>query len=199
MAVLLPLCQSLWLGRKVYTPVICNHCPPPPHIRGIAGTMTFHPNSPAKSPVLRGPTESHSPALYKSKFLGVYLRNITSPALTQYCGGTQKVIALHISPTILVGGGAGVTNDWCIMISPLATSLLRSRTVCWGKGKDCSEAGHDYLQAPVPLRTVQWPFQWGGSWQEVVIWGSFTVQLVLMSSVKTQTSYVSFIHIQHQF
>ena len=26
------------------------------------------------------------------------------------------------------------------MISPLATSLLRSRTVCWGKGKDCSEA-----------------------------------------------------------
>ena len=41
---------------------------------------------------------------------------------------------------------------------------------------------------------------------EVVIWGYFTVQLVLskkisndlMSSIKTQTSYVSFIHIQHQ-
>ena len=84
------------------------------------------------------------------------------------------------------------------MISPLATSLLRSRTVCWGKGKDCSEAEHDYLQALVPLRTVQRPFQWGGSWQDVVIWGCFTVQLVLMSSIKTQTSYVSFIHIQHQ-
>ena len=80
------------------------------------------------------------------------------------------------------------------MISPLATPLLRSRTVCWGKGKDCSEAEHDYLQALVPLRTVQRPFQWGGSWQEVVIWGCFTVQLVLMSSIK---SYVSFIHIQH--
>ena len=84
------------------------------------------------------------------------------------------------------------------MISPLATSLLRSRTVCWGKGKDCSEAEHDYLQALVSLRTVQRPFQWGGSWQEVVIWGCVTVQLVLMSSIKTLTSYVSFIHIQHQ-
>ena len=76
-----------------------------PHLRGIAGTTTFHPNSPAKSPVLRGPAESHSPALYKSKFLGVYLRNITSPAFTRYCGGTQKVIAPHISPAVPVGGG----------------------------------------------------------------------------------------------
>ena len=81
--------------------------PPPPHIWGIAGTTTFHPNSPTKSPVLQGPAESHSPALYKSKFLGVYLRNITSPALTRYCGGTQKVIAPHVSPAILVGGGGG--------------------------------------------------------------------------------------------
>ena len=44
----------------------------PPHLWGIAGTTTFHPNSPAKSPVLRGPAASHSPALYKSKFLGLY-------------------------------------------------------------------------------------------------------------------------------
>ena len=90
----------------IYAPVLCNHCPPR-HLRGIAGTTTFHPNSPAKSPVLRGPAESHSPALYKSKFLGVYLRNITSPALTRYCGGTQKVIAPHISPAIPVDGGGG--------------------------------------------------------------------------------------------
>ena len=81
---------------------------PPPHLQGIAGTTTFHPNSPAKSPLLRGPAESHSPALYKSKFLGVYLRNITSPALTRYCGGTQKVIAPHISPAVPVGGGQGL-------------------------------------------------------------------------------------------
>ena len=81
---------------------------PAPHLRGIAGTTTFHHNSPAKSPVLRGPAESHSPALYKSKFHGVYLCNITSPAPTRYCGGTQKVIAPHISPAIPVGGGVGV-------------------------------------------------------------------------------------------
>ena len=92
---------------------------PPLHLRVIAGTTTFHHNSPAKSPVLWGPAESHSPALYKSKFRGVYLCNITSPALTRYCGGTQKVIAPHISPAIPVGGGGGgagaaVTNDWCI-------------------------------------------------------------------------------------
>ena len=36
--------------------------------------------------------------LYKSKFHGVYLRNITSPALTLYCGGTQKVIARTLAP-----------------------------------------------------------------------------------------------------
>ena len=34
-------------------------------------------------------------------------------------GGTQKVIALHISPAIPAGGGgAGVTNDWCITLGP---------------------------------------------------------------------------------
>ena len=106
-------------ARPPNAPVICNHCPPlhpppppPPHthLRGIAGTTTFHHNSPAKSPVLRGPAESHSPALYKSKFHGIYLCNITSPALTRYCGGTQKVIAPHISPAIPVvwGGGQGL-------------------------------------------------------------------------------------------
>ena len=86
-------------------------------------------------------------------------------------------------------------GDKTLMISPLATSLLRSRTVLWGKGKDCSEAEHDNLQALVRLRTVQRPFQWGGSWREVVIWGCFTVQLVLMSSIKTQTSW----HIFHPY
>ena len=103
--------------------------PPPPQLRGIAGTTTFHHNSPAKSPVLRGPAESHSPALYKSKFHGVYLRNIKSPALTRYCGGTQKVIAPHISPAILVGGGgggAGVTNDWCINAILVFGAFLRN-------------------------------------------------------------------------
>ena len=114
----------------VYAPVICNHCsapppPPPPHLRGIAGTTTFHPNSPAKSPVLRGPAESHSPALYKSKFLGVYLRNITSPALTQYCGGTQKVIAPHISPAIpVVGGGVQALQiTGALIISKISVSV----------------------------------------------------------------------------
>ena len=74
--------------------------PPPPHPTGKMRGQLFIHNSPAKSPVLRGPAESHSPALHKSKFHGVYLRNITSPALTRYCGGTQKVIAPHINPAI---------------------------------------------------------------------------------------------------
>ena len=42
-----------------------------------------------------------------SKSNGVYLYNIISLALTRYCGGTQKVIAPHISPAIPVGGGEG--------------------------------------------------------------------------------------------
>ena len=45
--------------------------------------------------------------------MGIYLHNITSPALTQHCRGTQKVTAPPISPAILchphrcVGGGSG--------------------------------------------------------------------------------------------
>ena len=31
-------------------------------------------------------------------FTGVYMRNITSPAFTRYCGGTQKVIARTLVP-----------------------------------------------------------------------------------------------------
>ena len=31
-------------------------------------------------------------------FTGVYLGNITSPAFTRYCGGTQKVIARTLAP-----------------------------------------------------------------------------------------------------
>ena len=104
-----------------YVPAICNHCPPPPHLRGIAGTTTFHPNSPAKSPVLRGP------ALYKSKFLGVYLRNITSPALTRYCGGTQKVIAPHISPAIPVGGAQGLQMSGALF-APVGDKMTKTGT-----------------------------------------------------------------------
>ena len=103
----------------IYTnnaPVICNHCSPP---TGNSRDNDF------------SSTTALLKALYCGDLLRViallfirvnstgyrYLRNITSPALTQYCGGTQKVIALHISPAIPVGGvggGAGVTNDWCI-------------------------------------------------------------------------------------
>ena len=97
-------------------------------------------NSPAKSPVLRGPAESHSPALYKSKFLGVYLRNITSPALTRYCGGTQKVIAPHIGPAIPVGGGGGGGGGqglqrqlfllWCIILDYLHILINKALLFC---------------------------------------------------------------------
>ena len=49
--------------------------------------------------------------------------NITSPSLTRYCGGTQKVIAPHIR----WGGVTGVTNDWFIrapLMSKVGGSVL---------------------------------------------------------------------------
>ena len=110
-------------------PVICNHCAPPP------------PPAPTHTPTGNSGDNDFSSikALLKAlhcgdllrviallfimvNSLGVYLRNITSWALTWHCGGTQKVTALHISPAIPAhlrrwrcgGGGAVVTNDWCI-------------------------------------------------------------------------------------
>ena len=84
------------------------------------------------------------------------------------------------------------------MESPLATSLLRSRTLSVEAKAMIVQRLNMTICRHLSLRTVQWPFQWGSSWQEVVIWGRFTMQLILMSSIKTQISYVSFIHNQHQ-
>ena len=119
MAILLPLCQSLWLGRKVYAPVICNHCPP-----------TYGEQRGQRLFILTALLK----ALYCGDLLRViallfirYLRNITSPALTWYCEGTQKVIAPHISPAILVGGGGGRGYKWLVhyYISPGHFSLKK--------------------------------------------------------------------------
>ena len=56
----------------------------------------------------------------------VYLRNITSPALTWHCWGIQKVTAPHISSAHPRWCGAVVTNDWCIR--PLVATM-RSKGV----------------------------------------------------------------------
>ena len=94
-----------------YALVIYNPPPQPPqthtrtHTR-IAGTKTFYPSQPCKKTALRGPAESHSPALYNSKFHGgIYLPIVTSPALTRHRGGTQKPQTLALlSPAYPVGG-----------------------------------------------------------------------------------------------
>ena len=41
-----------------------------------------------------------APLFILVNLMGVYLRNITSPALTRHCEGTQNVTVPHISPTI---------------------------------------------------------------------------------------------------
>ena len=82
---------------------------PHTHKQGIAGTMAL------------GLAESHSPALYNNKFNGVYMHNITSPALTWRCGGNQKANVWHIIPAIpahprrCVCGGGGVSDyKWLV-------------------------------------------------------------------------------------
>ena len=67
-------------------------------------------------------------------------------------------------------------------------------------GNNCSEAEHDCLKAPLPLRKVQWPFQWGSSWQG---WDGHLGEVhcathISKSFIKTWTSYVTFSRIQHQ-
>ena len=73
--------------------------PPPTHLRGIAGQRLFIRHSPAKSPALRGPAESHSPALYHSKFHGGIFAKCHKPS-TYPALGTRKVTTPHISLVI---------------------------------------------------------------------------------------------------
>ena len=57
-----------------------------------------------------GPAESISPALYKSKFhRGIFVQ-YHKPGIYLVLRGNSK----GHCPAIPVGGGAGVTNDWCI-------------------------------------------------------------------------------------
>ena len=83
---------------------------------------------------------------------------------------------------------------------PWPLSYKQQNTVCWGKSNDCSEAEHDCLQAPLPLRKVQQPFQWGSSWQDR---GGHLGEVhcatrICKSFIKTWTSYISFSRNQHQ-
>ena len=48
------LTRAYW---ETYARVICNHCPPPPHLRGRAGIMTFSFKCPAMSPTPGGKLE----------------------------------------------------------------------------------------------------------------------------------------------
>ena len=63
---------------------------------------------------------SHSPALYNSKFHGVYLHYITNLALNRHYGQLKRSLPwttlTPLSPAHprRLGGGAVITNDWCI-------------------------------------------------------------------------------------
>ena len=72
-------------------------------------------HSPAKSPALRGPSESYNPALYNSKFHGVYLQ-ISALHLPGTAGKLEKSLPRTLARPRRWGGGWGavVTNDWCI-------------------------------------------------------------------------------------
>ena len=94
---------TLFLGmiQSGNAPVICNHCPTPPAPTGNRGVNDF-------SSVIALLKALHCGDLLRVIALlfimvnstGVYLRNITSPAVTRHCGGTRKVTAPHINPVI---------------------------------------------------------------------------------------------------
>ena len=46
-----------------------------------------------------------SPTLHNRKFHRGKVPNVKAPAIPRHCGDNQKVIALHLSPAIPVGGG----------------------------------------------------------------------------------------------
>ena len=111
-----------------YAPVSCNHCPSPPtpHLQGNSGDDDFSSiKALLKALHCKDLLRVIARLFITVNSTGVYLRNVTSPALTWHCGETQKVTAPHFSlaiprPSLYVcvgGGGRGgtvVTNDWCI-------------------------------------------------------------------------------------
>ena len=89
---------------------------PPP-----SGIMTFQ--SPGISPALWGQADGYNPALSPTLQNRKSHRgkgpNVKPPAIPGHCRDNKKVIALHLSPAIPVGGGGGGghamdTNFWCL-------------------------------------------------------------------------------------
>ena len=102
---------------------ICNHCPPP---TGNSKDNDFSSITALLKVLHCGDLLRVIALLFIIvNSTGVYRCNITSPALTQHCGGggwTQNVTVPHISPTIPppipVGGG-----QWLQMTGALSTSF----------------------------------------------------------------------------
>ena len=99
-----------------YALVICNHAPP--HPRGIAGTLTFVLQIPAKSPALRGhpvgkttalSPPPHSLLCFHCTAMFAYIRQ--TPGIYPALQGQSKSknTAKLLPPS--GGGGAVVTND----------------------------------------------------------------------------------------
>ena len=73
-------------------------------------------------PALRGQADGNNPALsptlHNRKSHQGKVPNVKPLVISRHCGDNKKVIALHLSMAIPVGGGGGAmdTNDWCINI-----------------------------------------------------------------------------------
>ena len=98
--------------------VICNHGPP--HPRGIAGTLTFVLQIPAKSPALRGhpvgkttalpPPPPHSLLCFHCTAMFAYIRQ-TPGIYSALQGQSKSKNTAKLLPPPPQGVGAVVTND----------------------------------------------------------------------------------------
>ena len=104
-----------------YAPVICNHCPPPSPPKGDSGDNDFSSIRTLLKALHCGDLLRVIALLFiRVNFTGIYLHNITRPAFTRYCGGTQKVIAHTLAllspahPSRWGGQGLQMTGALCL-------------------------------------------------------------------------------------
>ena len=127
---------SLVLEFQRYAPVICNHCPPPTP-RGNSGDNDFSSITALLKALYCGDLLREIALFFiRVNSSGVYLYNITSPALTQYCRSLACTL-VRLSPAHPVGGGGGqgdrgtgVTNDWCIRSRSVTYRLIGKFGAC---------------------------------------------------------------------
>ena len=112
-----------------YAPVICNHCPP--HLQGWAGDSGANLCGSDLFSCLAVPYKCRASDVMQIYPCGIYFykeQSYMTISRSPECWAFSRALMAEklLSPLFPVGGGAVVTNDWCIMYVPVVFRRILS-------------------------------------------------------------------------